>query len=134
VLADAVVDGKRHLRLRLTSPRGAQVATVFIPAQAQVEAIQVDGEDVPMGGRGKGGQRGPARPQRGWQGVTYHTVPPQGGVLDIVLGSTQPNDWYVVDRTYDLPAAAQGLAAARPKTAATIQDGDRTLVSRKVRI
>jgi hypothetical protein len=134
VLADSVVDGKRHLRLRLTSPRGAQVATVYFPAQAQVEAIQVDGEAVPMGGGGKGGRREPARPQRGWQSVIYHTVPSQGGVLDFVLGSSQPNDWYVVDRTYDLPASAQALAAARPKTAAAIQDGDRTMVSRKVRI
>lgn len=136
VLADAVVDGKRHLRLRLTSPRGAQVATIFFPAKAQLEAIQVDGETMPLGlgGLGKGGQHRPARPQRGWQSVTYHTVPSQGAVLDVVLGSTQPNDWYVVDRTYDLPAAAQGVAAARPKTVATIQDGDRTLVSRKVRI
>ncbi len=136
VLADSVADGKRHLRLRLTSPRGARVATIYFPAQAQVEGIQIDGENVPlgMGGPGKGGQRGPSRPQRGWRSVTYHTVPSEGGVLDVVLGSTQPNDWYVVDQTYDLPATAQALAAARPKTAAAIQDGDRTMVSRKVTI
>jgi hypothetical protein len=135
VLADSVVGGKRHLRLRLTSPRGARVGVVYFPAKAQVEALQVDGETVPLGGLAKGGQRGPARrPQRGWQAVTYHTLPPEGGVLDVVLGSTQPNDWYVIDQTYDLPATAQGVAAARPNTASTFQDGDRTVVSRKVTI
>ncbi|HTG35419.1 MAG TPA: M20/M25/M40 family metallo-hydrolase [Thermoanaerobaculia bacterium] len=135
VLADSVVGGKRHLRLRLTSPRGARVGVVYFPAKAQVEAIQVDGETVPMGGIAKSGQRGPARrPQRGWQAVTYHTLPSEGGVLDVVLGSTQPNDWYVIDQTYDLPAVARGVAAARPKTAATFQEGDRTVVSRKVTI
>jgi hypothetical protein len=133
VLADSVVGGKRNLRLRLTSPRGAQVATLFFPAEAQVEAIQVDGATVPMGGgSGKGGQRRPAPPQRGWQSFVYHTLPAEGGVLDLVLGSTQPHDWYVVDRTSGLPASVQGVAAARPNTAAAIQDGDRTAVSRKV--
>jgi hypothetical protein len=135
VLADSVVGGKRHLRLRLTSPRGARVGIVYFPAKAQVEAIQVDGETVPMGGLAKGGQPGTARrPQRGWQAVSYHTLPPEGGVLDVVLGSTQPNDWYVIDQTYDLPATAQALAAARQKTAAKFHEGDRTVVSRKVRI
>ena len=87
------------------------------------------------GGGAKGGQHGQARrPQRGWQAVTYHTLPPEGGVLDVVLGSTQPNDWYVIDQTYDLPATAQALSAARPKTTATFQEGDRTVVSRKVTI
>ena len=130
VLADSVVDGKRHLRLRMTSPRGARVGTVLIPAAAQVEAIDVEGETIPMGDR----PGGPPPRQQGWRSVTYHTVPAGGAVLDLVLGSTQPADWYVVDRTYDLPASAQALVAARPKDAAALQDGDGTLVSRKVRI
>jgi hypothetical protein len=136
VLADSIVDGKRHLRLRLTSPRGALVATVLIPNVAQVESLQIDGETVPMGGDGqRGAERRPRRTPQGWQAVIYHTLPPQGGVLDVVLGSREPADWYVVDRSYELPASAQGLLAARAKAAAvTLQDGDRTLVSRKVRI
>jgi hypothetical protein len=132
VLADSVVGGKRHLRLRLTSPRGARVGTVIISPKAMLESMQVDGETVPMGGGGKPGA--PPRPQRWWQTITYHTLPSQGAVLDVVLGATEPLDWYVVDRTYDLPASAQALAAARPKSAAPLQDGDGTLVSRKVTI
>jgi hypothetical protein len=130
VLADSTVGGKRHLRLRLTSPRGARVGTVFIPELAQVEGIRVEGETLPMEGR----PGGPPPRQRGWQSVTYRTLPAAGAVLDIVLRSTQPADWYVVDRTYDLPPSAAALVAARPKNAGALQDGDGTLVSRKVRI
>ncbi|HEY0553186.1 MAG TPA: hypothetical protein VGG20_02915, partial [Thermoanaerobaculia bacterium] len=123
VVADSAAGGKRHLRLRMSSPRGARVETLFIPADAQVEAIDIEGVAVPMGGR-----------QRGWQPVTYHTVPAGGALLDLVLGSTQPADWYVADRTYDLPPSARALVAARPKDAAALQKGDGTLVSRKVRL
>jgi hypothetical protein len=130
VVADSVVDGKRHLRLRLTSPRGARVGTVFIPAAAQLEAIDVEGETMPMGV-----PPGVTPPrQRGWRSITDHTLPAGGALLDLVLGSTQPADWYVVDRTYDLPPSAQALVAARPKNTAALQDGDGTVVSRKVRI
>ncbi len=123
VVADSVAGGKRHLRLRMTSPRGARVMTLFFPAEARVEAADVEGAAVPIGGR-----------QRGWRSVTFHTVPAGGALLDFVLGSTQPADWYVVDRTYDLPPSAQAVVAARPKNAMALQTGDGTLVSRKVRL
>ncbi len=132
VLADSVTGGQRHLRLRLTSGRGARTATVLIPPKARLASIQVDGEPVPLGGPTKPGA--PRRPARWFQPITYHTLPAEGAILDIVLDSTEPNDWYVYDRTYDLPPSAQGVAAARPKWSAALQDGDGTLVSRKVRI
>jgi hypothetical protein len=125
VLADSTSGGKRHLRLKLTSPRGARVATLLVPAKALLESMQVDGETVPMDSR---------HPLKGWQAVTYHTLPAEGGVLDVVLGSSEPYDWYVYDRTDDLPPAAQPVVAARPAWAAALQDGGGTIVSRKVRI
>ncbi|HEY2292557.1 MAG TPA: M28 family peptidase [Thermoanaerobaculia bacterium] len=133
VLADSTTGGQRHLRLRLTSGRGARVATVLIPAQAKLSSVQVDGETVPLVGGGKK-PGAPGRPARGWQPITYYTVPAQGAILDVVLDTTEPNDWYVYDRTYDLPPSAQGVKAARPAWSAALQDGDGTLVSRKVRI
>ncbi|HET9212643.1 MAG TPA: hypothetical protein VFR03_19720, partial [Thermoanaerobaculia bacterium] len=132
VLADSVAGGQRHLRLRLISARGARTATVLIPPKARLASIQVDGETVPLGGAAKPGA--PRRPARWWLPVTYHTLPAQGAILDIVLDSTGPNDWYVYDRTYDLPPSARAVAAARPKWSAALQDGDGTIVSRKVRI
>ncbi|MFL6196693.1 MAG: M28 family peptidase [Thermoanaerobaculia bacterium] len=131
VLADGVVAGKRHLRLRLTSPRGAPGATVFIPAAAKPELVRIDGQLA--FGEGQGGRRPPG-PPRDWQAVTNLTLPPGGCDLEVVLGSTVPADWYVADRSRGLPASAQPLRAARPKDAVPIQDGDGTVVSRKVRI
>jgi hypothetical protein len=133
VLADSVAGSQRHLRLRLTSARGARVATLLIPPDAKLASAQVDGETVPLGAGGKK-PGAPGRPARWWQPITYYTLPAQGAILDIVLDTTGPNDWYVYDRTYDLPPSAQGVAAARPKWSAALQDGDGTIVSRKVRI
>lgn len=133
VLADSTSGGQRHLRLRLTSARGARAATVLIPSQVKVSSVQVDGEAVPLDGGGKKpGASG--RPAGWWLPITYLTVPAQGAILDVVLDTTEPNDWYVYDHTYDLPPSAQGVKAARPAWSAALHDGDGTFVSRKVRI
>src|SRR3954469_6221843 len=132
VLSDSNTGGQRHLRLRLTSARGARSATVLIPPQVKVSSVQVDGETVPLGGGGKAGA--PPPPAGWWQAITYLTVAPQGATLDVVLDTTEPNDWYVYDHTYDLPPSAQGVKAARPAWSAALHDGDGTFVSRKVRI
>jgi hypothetical protein len=132
VVADSVLDGKRHLRLRLSSPRGAPVMTVLIPAAAAPESVRLDGEPVPLGA---GGKRGPAAGgSSGWRPFTLHTLAPQGSEMEVVLGSTQPVDWYVVDQSYGLPPSAAGLLAARPKISAPLHEGNETVVSRKVRI
>ncbi|HEY4593496.1 MAG TPA: hypothetical protein VIJ61_13860, partial [Thermoanaerobaculia bacterium] len=102
------------------------------PPQVKVSSVQVDGETVPLGGGGKAGA--PRRPAGWWQAITYLTVAPQGATLDVVLDTTEPNDWYVYDHTYDLPPSAQGVKAARPAWSAALHDGDGTFVSRKVRI
>ncbi|HEV8580069.1 MAG TPA: M28 family peptidase [Thermoanaerobaculia bacterium] len=125
VLEDSTAGGKRHLRLRLASPRGAPVATVCVPESAKLESIAIDGRSVPMEDLGRPG---------GCQLYANLTLPSEGSELKVVLGAAQPGDWYVFDRTYGLPPAGQALLAARPKHAVPIQDGDVTVVSRKVRI
>jgi hypothetical protein len=52
----------------------------------------------------------------------------------MVLGETGPLELYAVDVTPGLPAAGAALLAARPPTAVPVQQGDTTLVSRKVKI
>jgi Peptidase family M28 len=124
VAEDAVTAGKRRLRLRLTSPRGAPVGIIYVPAGAKLESIAIDGQSIPL----ETGSRGD------WQSYANLTLPAQGSQVDVVLGSTQPMDWYVLDRSYGLPPSGAALLAARPKDAVPFQDGDVTLVSRKVRI
>jgi hypothetical protein len=131
VLADTVTGGKRTVRLRLTSPRGAPVVGLRIPAAAQPESVRMDGEPVPVQGDPR---KGPPRAESSWRLYTLQTVAPQGSEVEVVLGAAQPMDWYVVDQSYDVPPTAQPLLAARPKDAVAVQDGNGTVVSRKVRI
>ena len=125
VLEDSTMNGKRHLRLRLTSPRGAPAGTVYVSKGARLESIAIDGQPIPVTEWGA---------KEEWRPYTNLTLPAQGSELTLVLGNAQPVDWYVLDRTYGLPPSGQALLAARPKDAVPIQEGDVTLVSRKVRI
>ncbi len=127
---DATVEGKRHVRLRLTSPRGAQVGSFAIPAEAQIESIKIDGHAFPTTVR----RAGPLNRAKGWKLFSNLTLPPGGSELEVVLGSTQPADWYAIDRSYGLPPTAAALLAARPKDVVTIQDGDVVMMTRKVKI
>lgn len=128
VLSDSVVAGKRHLRLRLSSPRGAMVGTVLIPTAAQPETIRMDGQPLQATGR-----FGAFRGMR-WRAVSHANLPPQGSEWEVVLGSTQPTEWIVMDQSYGLPPSARPLLEARPDYAVPVQDGDGTMVSRKLRL
>jgi len=133
VVADSTAGGKRTVRLRLTSPRGAPVVSLRIPAAALPESVRMDGELIPDQSRpGKAGA--PARPRQDWRLYILQTVAPQGSEVEVVLGAAQPMDWYVVDQSYDVPPTAQALLAAKPKDAVAVQDGNGTMMSRKVRI
>ncbi len=129
VVEGSAAGGKRRLRLRLVSPRGAPVAVIWIPDAARLESIAIDGQPIPVEGQRRAGS-----PPRSWHPFTHFTLPAQGSELEVVLGTTEPKDWYVFDRTFGLPPVGQRLLAARPKEAVPIQDGDGVLVSRKVRI
>ncbi|HYU33251.1 MAG TPA: M20/M25/M40 family metallo-hydrolase [Thermoanaerobaculia bacterium] len=120
----ALPGGKRQLRLRLTSPRGAPRGTLYIPKEAQLESATFDGRPVEV----KRGQLG------AYTFLATTTLPPQGVEFDVVLGQSAPQDWYLVDESPGLPPGGDALQKARPATTVAFQDGDITLVSRKVRI
>lgn len=127
VLADTSAGGKRHLRLRLTSPRGADTATFIIPEAARLEAMKVAGAPVVL--------RGGRFPSFfGWHFHNLAGLPPEGVEIEVVLGATAPMDWYLFDGVRGLPPSGDALRKARPASAVAIQEGDKTMVSRKVRI
>jgi hypothetical protein len=132
VLENAVSGGKRHLRLRLVSRRGAPNGTLWVPARANPEAVEIEGHRVPESGARLGR---PRRDANGWLPFTDHTLPAAGCEIDLVLGDTGPFDLYAVDESPGLPGAGgAALIAARPPTAVPRQQGDSTLISRKLRI
>lgn len=132
VVADSTVGGERHLRLHLRSPRGAPVGILAIPRVAGVRSLAVAGHPVPAdyvahaaGGRFAEGV---------WRTLTVLTLPPEGIDIDAVLATAAPQEWIVYDRTPGLPPAASAVAQARPATTVRSQDGDLTLVSRRIAI
>lgn len=122
VVRDETAGAKRHLLLHLGSPRGAASAYVFIPETARLEAAQVAGRPVPL----RPDRRGPFR------SLQVLGLPPDGVDLDLTLGTTAPQEWYLLDRSAGLPPAGAPLLQTRPAWASPYQDGDVTLVSRKV--
>jgi Peptidase family M28 len=126
LLASAVVDGRRHLRLRLTSPRGAPVATVYLPTSAGIEEARIDGRPIPTPPAGR------FAPTPGWRVLADVTLAPGGCELQLVLKATGPLAWYVIDISPGLPPSGRPLLAARPPTAAPVREGDLTVFSRRV--
>jgi peptidase M28-like protein len=131
VLSDSVSEGKRHLRLQLRSPRGAPIGIVYLPPEARPDSIKMNGQEMLL----VTGRQGLATGMGGgWRTFSNFTLPPEGCEVELVLGATQPLDWYVVDRSPGLPPFGAELLTARNKAAAPRQEGDTTLVSRRVRI
>jgi hypothetical protein len=131
VLSSTTSGGKRHLRLRLISHRGAAVASIQVPNEAQAEAVIVAGHEVPEQA-GKAGTGAPGA--GGFHTYSDLTLPAVGCEIEMTLGNPAPLTWYVIDSTPGLPPAGAALLAARPATAQPIQQGDRTVVARKVTI
>ncbi|HWN42301.1 MAG TPA: M28 family peptidase [Thermoanaerobaculia bacterium] len=126
VLEDSPAGGKRRLRLLLTSNRQAPNAAILLPPEAKLESARVEGQEVPL--------RSSAARMEGWTEIAMLTMRPEGIEMEVVLGAAQPLDWYVYDMSPGLPPAGDPLLKARPPAAVTFQDGDTTLVARKLRI
>jgi peptidase M28-like protein len=127
VLGETQDGGKRHVRLRLTSPRGAATLLLAIPRSAKLESLRIAGQEVAAGRRMPGMTEG--------ERIVSIAAPPAAGIeLEAVLGALGHEEWTVMDRSPGLPPAGAALSAARPDQAAPVQDGDATLVTRKVRI
>jgi hypothetical protein len=121
-----VAGGRRRLELRLASPRGAPVASVYVPTSAGIEEARIDGRLVPPPPAGR------FAPAPGWRGLAQVTLSAGGCVLHLVLAETRPLAWYVIDISPGLPPAGRPLQAARPATATPVREGDLTLFSRRL--
>jgi hypothetical protein len=133
VEASSIEGGKRHLRLRLLSRRGATSGSVYVPAAAGPESVLVEGHEAMAAGPRKKGAPS-ASTTEGWLDFSDVTLPAGGCEVELVLAATAPLDWYISDSTFGLPPAGAALVAARPATSVPQQSGDLTVVARKVRI
>jgi hypothetical protein len=126
VLEDSASGGRRTLRLLLTSNRGAREAALLIPEDAKLTSATVDGEPVPDLLR--------RRPPGSMQSIGSMTMRPDGVEIVLVLADPRSRDWRVYDASDGLPPSGEALLRARPASAVPFQDGDRTLIVRKVRL
>lgn len=88
----------RLLRLRVTSPRGAAIVSLYPDAGAQVVSVSINGKAVPLEGGAAGGGAG----QRQW-GLQYYGLPQEGAELSIELKHSGPFKIRATDRSYGLP-------------------------------
>ena len=117
--------GRRRLRLRLTSPRGAPRLGLVVPDATGVEEIQVEGRALPPPYL----RRKPAtdRPLR----LFLRAAPPEGFAVELTLPAA-PREAFVLDETPGLPPTAAAVGRSRPPTVAASGGGDATVLYRKL--
>lgn len=120
--------GRHEYHALLRSERGAPVAMVLFPPDADVESVRVN--NVPVEPQ----TRRMSQDFSGWKAFRCVTMPAEGIGIAFSLASGGPVQVEVVDATFDLPAEGKFLLSARPLTATPSQDGDLTIVSRGVQL
>lgn len=94
------VNGERTLRLQITSPRGAEVVSLYLEANPEILASSINGQAID----------GAPSP---WS-LRYFGVPPQGIEISWKVKSTQPLRLVVFDQSYGLPVIPNGSYQSRP--------------------
>jgi len=124
--------GKRSLRARLRSPRGARLAGIALPA-LRIASVRMDGVLVPQSSSKNrvGAAFGDGQT---WRGYVCTTTAAGGTVVEIEFSGEAPVDAYLWDASPGLPADAAALLTSRPAWAVPFQTGDRTLVVSKLRL
>jgi hypothetical protein len=119
VLTDEVVRGERIVRLRLRSPRGADLLSLYVPEAAGVQRIVVT--ESPYVAEAP-------EAEDGYHAFHCHATACDGVTVELHLTSGEAVDLFIVDWTPGLTPAGADLLAARPNTAVPSQDGDGTLI------
>lgn len=104
VLEDVTTNGVRHLRLHVTSPRGAERISVQI--SAEVLRGTVDGKRLTSNTTA-------SEPQKSWS-LFYFAVPKEGIELVLETKSTPPLVVRVADESYGLPLLDGATFTGRP--------------------
>jgi hypothetical protein len=123
--------GVRYI-VRIKSPRGAPDCSIFFPPSSGVASIEIEGRAMPApSGRVLAFLN---EALRGWKTYEIVTVPAEGIEMSFTLPSASPVEAYLLDESYALPPDGMFLKKARPPDAVPSQDGDATVVSRRIEI
>jgi hypothetical protein len=129
VLEQTPEGARRRVRALLRSSRAAAEAAVLFPASADVQSFTMAGHAVPAPPEGYRRWLG------GWSRYACLTLPPEGVEVAFTLPAAASVEAIVLDQSPGLPPPGGALLQqARPPTAVPSQDGDVSLVSRRVRL
>jgi hypothetical protein len=126
ILESTAVADRRNYRALLRSERGAPDAMVLFPPGSNVSGARIN--DVAV----EGDSSRSHRLFGDWEIYRCLTTPAGGVEIAFSLPAGKPLEVYALDATYGLPPAGKFLLDARPFTAAPSQDGDVTIISRRV--
>ena len=126
ILESTQTGRRRNYRVLLRSERGAPYAAALFPPDTDVASVRMEGQAVEQ-------ESSRAREFfNGWAVYGCPTIPPSGIELSFSLPAGKPVEISAVDQSPGLPAEGAFLLKARPATATPSQDGDVTIVSRRV--
>jgi hypothetical protein len=127
ILTAQRLGAERRVRARLRSARGASDLMLFLPPEAPVVSVTMEGRAVPA-------------PRKRFALLGRHrlvrctTAPPEGVELELTFRGEAAVEATLVDQTDGLPPGGERLRAARPPSAVAVQDGDATVVVRRVKL
>jgi len=124
VLSDSVLDGRRTLRLRIASARGAPTMSILV--ESKVGRLETWLGDLPM--RGEDTDVLDGTPVR-WA-LDYYAVPAAGVDLTLRFEASSDLKLRLIDSSYGLPAELGPMGLERPPGFMPGENGDGTLVSR----
>jgi len=122
ILEQSSAGGRRLLRIRVSSPRGAPDLRLIVPKSVPIETVTVGGEPMlaPRGGDRRGRFRH----------LVFLGVPATGVEIEIVVGTIDKVNILVRDDSPGLPPAGEFLRGARSSSEVAFDEGDTTIVSR----
>lgn len=128
ILDSSLSGARRQYTALLRSERGAPDAAVLFPPGASVESVRVEGQPL---------QTIAPRLTRyfnGWTAYSCPAMPAAGIKLSFTLPVGKTVEVAAIDRSFGLPSVGAFLSNALPLTATPSQDGDVTVVSRRVQL
>ncbi len=128
ILESSQGDRKRNYRALLRSERGAPFASVMFPPGAGVESVRIGGQPLP-----------PEIPGirallNGWTAYACPAMPAGGIEVNFSVPLGKAVEVSAADQSYGLPPDGMFMLNSRPFTATPSQNGDVTIVWRRIQL
>lgn len=119
---------KRTYRGILKSARGALDVTIYFPPSSGISDFSANGIVLPPP------EQALIQFLNNWRAYDFPSMTTGGVEIQFTLPNASPVQIYLQDESYDLPPEGIALQKARPPDAVASQDGDITIVSRRIQI